>query len=145
MRGPDEAQFQSILRITAGDDAIALRDRAILHLARNMGLRRGELVRLSISDLDLDTNPPSLLCVAKGKTQPDRLKIPAASVPVLRDWLDYHPAKHSPESPVFIRLDRAAAEQSPRLSTEAIARIVGRRSTRAGLARVKRTASVTQR
>ena len=50
----DEADVTTLLDSLTGDDAVTLRDRAILEVLYGTGMRISELVGLSIGDLDLD-------------------------------------------------------------------------------------------
>lgn len=51
-RGPDWEQVQALIASTAGDGAVAIRDRAIVMLLALYGLRRGEVARLRLEDID---------------------------------------------------------------------------------------------
>lgn len=51
-RGPDWEQVQALIASTAGDGAVAIRDRAIVMLLALYGLRRGEVAHLRLEDID---------------------------------------------------------------------------------------------
>jgi site-specific recombinase XerD len=51
-RGPDWSQVQALIASTAGSDPVAIRDRAVIMLLALYGLRRGEVVRLRLEDID---------------------------------------------------------------------------------------------
>jgi site-specific recombinase XerD len=51
-RGPDWSQVQALLASTAGSDPVSIRDRAVIMLLALYGLRRGEVVRLRLEDID---------------------------------------------------------------------------------------------
>ena len=51
-RGPDWSQIQALIAGTAGADPISTRDRAVIILLALYGLRRGEVVRLRLEDID---------------------------------------------------------------------------------------------
>lgn len=63
-------EVQAILNIPDVSDALGIRDRAILELFYATGLRRSELVRVDVSDLD---PVRGLLTVRKGKGNKDRV------------------------------------------------------------------------
>jgi integrase/recombinase XerD len=64
-----EAEVTALLGAVEGDDPVARRDRAILEVLYGTGLRIGELVGLSLSDLDLDAG----LVRAFGKGAKERI------------------------------------------------------------------------
>jgi len=51
-RGPDWSQVQALIASTAGPDPASIRDRAVIMLLALYGLRRGEVVRLCLEDID---------------------------------------------------------------------------------------------
>jgi len=51
-RGPDWSQVQALIASTAGPDPVSIRDRAVIILLALYGLRRGEVVRLCLEDID---------------------------------------------------------------------------------------------
>jgi site-specific recombinase XerD len=53
-RGPDWSLVQKLIASTLGDDPTSVRDRAVLMLLALYGLRRGEVARLRVADLDWD-------------------------------------------------------------------------------------------
>jgi integrase/recombinase XerD len=77
-------QVSSLLNAVAGDDAVALRDRAILETLYAGGLRASELIGLSLSDLLLDDQ----MLRAYGKGSKERV-VPLGryAVAALREWL----------------------------------------------------------
>lgn len=110
------------------------RDRALLLLAVQTGLRVSELVGLDCEDLILDPSVPSVRCHGKGRK--DRLTpVRRHAAAVLRDWLREHNGR--PRDPLFPnarggRLSRdgveyllakhvaTAAERCPSLRTKRI-------------------------
>ena len=61
-----EDEVASLLGAVVGEDAVARRDRAILETLYGCGIRVSELVGLSLTDLDLDPQGPSLRAFGKG-------------------------------------------------------------------------------
>lgn len=50
--GPDWSEVQTLIDSTAGPDPASIRDRAVIMLLALYGLRRGEVVRLRLQDID---------------------------------------------------------------------------------------------
>jgi integrase/recombinase XerC len=77
-------------RLLAGlderEDAKAPRDRALLRLASDLGLRRGELAGLDLEHLDLEAG--TLAVLGKGQEGRDLLTLPSETAAVLRTWLE---------------------------------------------------------
>ena len=99
----------------------ALRDRAMMHLIYDTGLRVGELVALNTGDLDLDAGTVTIVTASKSR------KVPigsALSVALVRDYLDK-------AQPVLARADVGAT-----LAQEGVAALFlnhrGQRLTRQG-------------
>ncbi len=81
--------------------AKAVRDLAILHLAFDLALRRGEIVALDARDVDL---PQKRLAVAgKGHDEKDWLELPPVTIEALRGWLDVRGPHGGPLFPNFDR------------------------------------------
>jgi integrase/recombinase XerC len=110
--GPGEEKYREMLKATDSS-----RDRAILHLLHDLGLRRGEIVSLDRSDLD--TERGVLNVVGKGDSEPETLTLPPCTAAALAQWLQDRPEG---DGPLFCALDNAHAGH--RLSGRSIARIV---------------------
>lgn len=65
-----QTQVETLLQQPDVNDAMGLRDRAIMELLYSTGIRRCELIRLNIADLDLHS---LTLWVRKGKNNKDRV------------------------------------------------------------------------
>lgn len=115
----------------AGDAPKARRDRAILRLLYDRGLRRGELVSLDLADADLSPETPAVAVVGKGRTQRERLTVNEPTRRALAAWAE---ARGAGPGPLFVRLDRGAVTPD-RLTGEAVRLIVRGLSEAAGLAR----------
>ena len=85
---PEEVQV--LLNIPNVTDPLGLRDRAILETFYSTGIRRSELVRVDVSDLDLGRG---LLIVRKGKGNKDRV-VPVGARAL--DWLRLYLEKTRP-------------------------------------------------
>jgi len=117
--GPGVDNFKKILNLTESrQDKKGIRDKAILRLLFDLGLRRGEVVALDVVDLDLERKTISVL--GKGKTQKVKLSLPEKTVNSLLEWL-----KARGESPglLFFNLDRAKKGDG-RITGKSIYRLV---------------------
>jgi integrase/recombinase XerC len=99
------------------EDAKAARDRALLRLAFDLGLRRGELAGLDLEHLDLEAG--TLAVLGKGQESHELLTLPPETIAVLRAWLEQ---RGRVAGPLFINFDRAGKGQ--RLTPTSIYRIV---------------------
>jgi integrase/recombinase XerC len=83
-------------------DAKAVRDRALLRLAFDLGLRRGELASLDLEHLALEAGTVAVL--GKGQEGRELLTLPAETVAVLRAWLEQRGLE---PGLLFVNFDRA--------------------------------------
>jgi site-specific recombinase XerD len=116
---PDDAA-KLLDRIPADDDALALRDRAMLEIAYGCGLRAAELVRIDVTDVDLEGR--ALRTTGKGeKTRTVPLGDPAADA--IRRYLSRGrpalavPAEAGPTEPALL-----LSRRGRRLSTSDVRR-----------------------
>ncbi len=130
-RGPGLAGFRAMLAALAAmpDTSLVRRDRAILRLLFDLGLRRAEVTRLDRADIDLDAGTVAVL--GKGRTERVTLTLPAPTVAALSAWFDVHEA----DGAAFVALDRASGGK--RLSGTSVARLVARVADAAGLGTVR--------
>src|SRR5262249_9537614 len=85
-RGPGHAGFRKLLLTLAGRrDTKAVRDRALLRLLYDLGLRRAEVVGLNVADVDLDGGAVAVL--GNGRSKKVLLTLPAATRDALAAWL----------------------------------------------------------
>jgi site-specific recombinase XerD len=75
------------------------RDRAFIAALYESGCRIGEILPLKLSQLRFDANGAQLL--VNGKTGFRRVRV-IASVPYLTEWVNKHPRKDDPESPLWL-------------------------------------------
>lgn len=117
--------------IPAGDDLLAIRDRAILEIAYGCGLRAAELVRLDVADVDLDDG--ALRATGKGeKTRTVPLGDPAADA--IRRWLwRGRPSLVDPEPAGPAEAALFVSRRGRRLSTSDVRRRMDRWVREAGL------------
>jgi site-specific recombinase XerD len=117
--------------IPADDDALAIRDRAMLEIAYGCGLRAAELVRLDVVDVHLEDR--ALRVTGKGeKTRTVPLGDPAADA--VRRWLArgrpalVDPPRDGPAEPALL-----VSRRGLRLSTSDVRRRMDRWVREAGL------------
>ena len=103
-----------------------LRDVALLRLLHDLGLRRGEAVRLDVEDVDLPGNRIFLL--SRGRSWKEPVTLPEPTRAALAAWLE---ACGSEPGPLFVNFDRAGKGQ--RLTGAAVYHIVGWLGAKAGL------------
>lgn len=84
------------------DAAPNTRDRALISVLYESGMRRGEMFSIKIKNVTFDENG-SVVTIPTGKTGARRIRLVFASS-FLRQWLDVHPRKLDREAPVFCSL-----------------------------------------
>lgn len=94
----------------------AVRDRAIVRLLFDLGLRRGEVVRLNLEDIDGD----AIQILGKGRTEKEILSLAEPTKEALQAWIEI---RGSEAGPLFTSLDRAR-KGSGRLSSSGVYRLV---------------------
>jgi integrase/recombinase XerD len=92
-----------ILSLFADDSPVSIRNRAIVRLFLDTGLRTSELIDLKHRDVDLTTGR---LWVRQGKNSKDRgLFFNGSSNTALKAWLTVKPGEHKPSDNLFTSLD----------------------------------------
>jgi site-specific recombinase XerD len=80
-----------------------LRDKAIISLLYDSACRISEITNLNIENIIIETEKTGYI-VVNGKT--GKRQVPLSfSIPSLRNWLNSHPLKNKPNSPLFIALN----------------------------------------
>ena len=82
----------------------AARDVALVRLLHDTALRRGEVCKLDLADVDLPGS--RIWVVGKGRVEKFAITLPPQTRTALADWVD---VRGPDEGPLFIRLDNAAA------------------------------------
>lgn len=95
-----DAQARHLLKLPAGDDLKALRDRALLSLLLYHGLRRDELSRLTVQDLHLRRGVPHLRVHGKG-SKVRNIPLHPATQGLLADYMEACGHAHEKASPLF--------------------------------------------
>lgn len=118
-RGPGIDNFKKILSLTeARGDAKGIRDKVILRLLFDLGLRRGEVVALDVADLDVERK--SIHVMGKGRTQKTELSLATPTIAAMIAWLK---VRGESPGPLFLNLDRAKKGDG-RISGTSIYRLV---------------------
>jgi len=118
-RGPGIDNFKKILSVTEDrGDKKGIRDKAILRLLFDLGLRRGEVTSLDVADMDLERK--TIQVMGKGRTQKTELSLPAPTIAALTEWLK---VRGDFSGPLFLNLDRAK-KGAGRITGKSIYRLV---------------------
>ena len=106
------------------------RDKAILSLLYDSGVRAGELLNRKIKDLEFE-DYGLVLRVRSGKTGYRQVVVVGESPIYLRQWLDVHPDKNNRDAPLFVKVNRNG--KSKELDYNALRQIFQRIKERAGI------------
>jgi integrase/recombinase XerC len=126
-RGPGHAGFRQLLAVLDGRlEPKAIRDRALLRLLYDLGLRRAEVVGLDVEDFDAAAGTVAVL--GKGRTQKVNLTLPPETMEALAAWLA---VRGVPSGSMFTALDRVSGGK--RLSGMGLYLVVRQIGERAGI------------
>ena len=126
-RGPGRDGFNRLLdKLDGRSDEKAVRDRALIRLLFDLGLRRGEVVSLDLHHADLEAGTVSVL--GKGCAGRSLLTLPEPTREALRQWIR---ARTPDPGPLFVNFDRAA--KGRRLTGTSLYRIVRDLGKKAGV------------
>src|SRR5207244_1996027 len=102
-RGPGADGFRRLLeQLARRSDTKAVRDRVLLRLLFDLGLRRSEVVLLDLADWDREKG--TLAVLGKGRTAKVQLTLPFPTRTTLEAWLA---VRGDEPGPLFGSLDRA--------------------------------------
>jgi integrase/recombinase XerD len=82
------------------DHAGSLRDKALFGLLYESGCRAGEILSMKVKNIEFLNNGGCAITFLAGKTGPRRVLI-FNFASYLRQWIDSHPLKDSPEAPLW--------------------------------------------
>jgi integrase/recombinase XerC len=121
-------QVARLMETASGNDAAALRDRAILETLYSSGIRVGELVSLKVSDVDFSAEVVTVM----GKRRKERVcPLGSYALKALEAWLAQRgiPVVRAPQcrEPLFLNL------RGTRLTDRSVARMLSRRLAEANL------------
>ncbi len=86
-RGPGVYRVRRMIsEAESRGDSKGRRDSAILHLLFDLGLRRGEVCKLDLADVDLPESAIHVL--GKGRLEKERLSLPEPTKRALASWID---------------------------------------------------------
>jgi len=104
---PNKLQKKDLLTVEEvqriADCATNIRDKAFIWVLFESMRRLGEILTLKIGNVEFDDLGARL--VVNGKMGRDNARI-ITSAPLLASWLNIHPLKNNPDSPVWITLNR---------------------------------------
>jgi integrase/recombinase XerD len=131
-----KAQARKILDAPAEDTIAGLRDRAILSVGLQVGLRRAEIAALRVGDLHQNRGYDSLRVIRKGGRR-DAPAINPQTAARLRAYLDAAGHGADIEGPLFrpLKHNGKRQEQRRRMDPDAIDRLVRKYSAALGLDR----------
>ncbi|HZW32981.1 MAG TPA: tyrosine-type recombinase/integrase [Isosphaeraceae bacterium] len=135
MRGPDVVDVRLVWRAAAaaGEGPRGRRDRCVLALLFDLGLRRGELCTLDLADVEVGPAGPVAVWVrGKGRSEQERITLPEATAAALAAWIAIRGDR---PGPLVHRLDGVEPDPATRLSGESVRRIIRRLGRAAGLSR----------
>jgi len=125
-KGPGKDGYRTMLDQINGSKIKNIRDRAILHLLYDLGLRRGEVVALDLADIDLPGN--TLAVLGKGRTQKVNLTLPDQTRAALLEWLS---VRGITPGALFINFDHAG--KGSRLTGDGLYKIIRGLGNKAGI------------
>lgn len=131
-----KAQARKLLDLPAADTLAGLRDRAILSVGLQAGLRRAEIARLRVGDLHQNRGFDSLRVVRKGARK-DALAIHPQTAQRIRDYLESAGHAVDFDGPLFRPLRHNGRTRTARrhMAPDAIDRVLRKYAARLGLAR----------
>lgn len=114
--GPGASGVRLLLSSVAADStAKGARNRALIHLLYDLGLRRAEVVALDVEHLDVEA--ATLSIVGKGRRERETVTVPPSTLAALLLWIGSRDA-----GPMFTTFSRAARNE--RLTGNGLYRII---------------------
>jgi integrase/recombinase XerC len=102
-RGPGRAGIRDMLdSLAKRKDPKGMRDRALLRCLFDLGLRRAEVLRLDLEDLDMEAGTVAVL--GKGRTDKVKLTLPPETKKALEAWIG---VRGDAPGPLFCSMNRA--------------------------------------
>jgi integrase/recombinase XerC len=103
--GVDVPSIKKLLKVNDTETLIGLRNQNILTFFWELGLRRCEVIRLNIGDIDLKQKRLSIM--GKGRNQSQFMSLSDKAINLLSQWLKSSGNRDKNE-PLFIALDRSS-------------------------------------
>jgi integrase/recombinase XerD len=131
-----KAQARKLLDLPAEDSVAGLRDRAILSVGLQVGLRRAEIAALKVGDLHQNRGYDSLRVMRKGGRR-DALAINPQTAARLRAYLDTAGHAGDSDGPMFrpLKHNGKRQEERRRMDPDAVDRVVRKHAAALGLDR----------
>lgn len=126
---PTDSEIAKIIQTCAD----STRDKAMFALHADAGTRSSELLALKIKDFTIDEFGGMLKITPDGKTGTRPVRI-VKSIPYITRWLNDHPNKDNPESPLFVCLHACDTFGKP-ITYRGFAEILKKRLRQAGITR----------
>jgi len=127
----EDEEVKALLRTCDDDGIMDVRDRAIMLVFLDAGLRAGELTGLTIEDLSLDDDQGMVRVVAEHTKSGRGRQVPicAETVHQLREWIKVRPSE---AVPVFVASDGHNLTNEP-IGTTGLNELIRRRVEKAGI------------
>ena len=117
-RGPGREGVRRLLaELDRRTSPMSKRDRALVRLLHDRGLRRGEAVALDLEDVDIEAG--TVRIVGKGRTEKETLTLPDPTASALSAWIG---VRGTAPGPLFTNFDRSG--KGGRLTGRSVARIL---------------------
>jgi site-specific recombinase XerD len=131
-----KAQARKLLDTPPADTLAGVRDRAILAIGLQVGLRRAEIVALQVGDLHQNRGLDALRVTRKGGRR-EALAIHPQAAQRIRAYLEQAGHGRQPDAPLFrpLRSNGRAQGQTGRMDPDAIDRVLRKHAAAIGLAR----------
>lgn len=127
-KGPGVAGYRAMLdALSVRQDSKGARDRAMLHLLFDLGLRRAEVVSLDLEHLDIAGESVSIM--GKGRRERISLTLPEPTCEALAEWISF---RGEEDGPLFTSLGKGGAPGG-RLTGRGLHKIVAAIGAQVGL------------
>ncbi|MDI9634364.1 tyrosine-type recombinase/integrase [Geitlerinema splendidum] len=128
-RALSSAEIGSLMKVCTDDPTLqGIRDAALIAILRGSGLRRAEVVKLELKDLNLDTGA---LEVRQGKGGKDRtVYLPESAIAYLQPWLSH---RGDTPGPLLCPIHKGGYIEWRHLTPQAVLLIVQKRASQAGV------------
>lgn len=121
-KGPGKEGYQRMLKELGGSVREKdIRDMAIIHLLYDLALRRSEVAKLNLSDVDIGAG--TLTILGKGRREPEKVQLPEETSQALVRWVE---KRGTEPGPLFRNFDRSGKVSSDggRLTPDGIYKMV---------------------
>jgi site-specific recombinase XerD len=127
-RALEESEIAALLATCDEESAFDIRDAAILAILRGTGMRRSELVKLELSDLDVARGELSIRKGKRGKSR--KVYLPSEAISFVDKWLSI---RGNAPGALLCRIRKGGHLHLGRMHPDAIWRILQKRAALAGL------------